>query len=221
MITVIIANDNSEIMNFPKICLKVRGIPMIVRNINNAILLKSKIIIVVLHPDIKDKTISIIKEYVKNTNIFYVIGKSKPLQSCVPILQMRNIDPFDKILILNSQQPLISFFTLNTFVKWNNKNESRILACKIDNPLGFCRLIRDNKYNFEMIKEEDECDDKELKNLYVFCDICMVSGYQLQSKYTNILDLLNTIKPSIYMLESKFQKELEHINDIKTLKKYN
>ena len=239
MITIILAGGEGKRfkMNYPKVCVKVRGMPMIVRAINNAILLKSEFILVVLNEKNQEKVKSVIQQYVKNKNVFFIVqpkpmGTAHAVKCCMLDLERRNLDPFDKILILNSDQPQLSFYTLNTFVKWNNSNDSRVLSCKVNNPSGFSRLIRNKRFGYEIIKEEKDCNEEEIKIPYVCAGVYMISYYQIhdninsinnnnQQKEFHITDLLNIIKPDIYMLESKFQKELVNVNDLETLRKLN
>lgn len=235
MITIILAGGLGKRMklNYPKVLLKVNGIPMIVRAINNAILLKSEMIIIVVNPKSKDQIIQVVKQYVKNKNIFYTIqneplGTGDAVKSCIPYLE--EIDPFDNILILNADTPNLSFFTLNTFVRWKNENDSRILCSRVDYPSGYGRIVRDKKYNFIEIKEEKDCDKDEKEIKYINGGIYLMKNYQIleninslknnnNQKEFYITDLVNIIKPAIYMLESKYNKELINVNDRDSLKK--
>lgn len=235
MITIILAGGLGKRMKstYPKVLFKVRGIPMIVRTINNAILLKSKIIVVVVSPSTKDLIDKIVKEYVQNKNIYYVVqqnplGTGDALKTCLPYLE--DIEPREKVLILNADLPLLSFYTLNTFIRWNNTNDSRILSMKYDEPLGYGRIIRDEKFNFIEIKEDKDCNEEEHKIKYVNGGIYLLRNGQIvenirlvkndnaQKEYY-ITDLINMIKPSVYMLEQKFNTELINVNDMETLRK--
>lgn len=233
MITIILAGGLGKRMkiNFPKVLVKVKEIPMLVRTINNAILLKSKTIIVVVGPGAIDLIKKTVKEYV-NQKIYYVIqekplGTGDALKTCVPLL--KEIDPFDKVLILNGDMPLLSYYTLNTFLKWKNNNDSRILASKVDNPSGYGRILRDTKLNFLEIKEDKDCNDEERKVQHINAGIYMLTNHQILDNINNvkndnaqkeyyITDLINIVKPSVYMLEEKFNRELINVNDQKTLK---
>lgn len=236
MITIILAGGLGKRMklgNYPKVLIKVKGIPMLIRTINNAILLKSEMILIVIGPQSEERIKSTVKKYVKNTNIFYVVqktplGTADALKTCVPFLE--EIDPFEKVLILNSNMPLLSVFTLNTFIKWKNDNDSRILASKVNNPHGYGRILRDNKLNFLEIKEDKECNEDEKKIKHINTGIYMVRNLQILENIMNvknnnidkeyyITDLINMIKPSVYMLEEKFNRELTNVNDQDTLKK--
>jgi len=235
MITIILAGGLGKRMKskYPKVLFKVRGFPMIVRTINNAILLKSEMIIIVVSPNSKDLIEKTIKKYVQHKNIYYVIqekplGTGDALKSCVPYLE--EIDPREKILILNADMPLLSFFTLNTFSRWKNKNDARILAMKYDDPTGYGRIFRDTKFNFVAIKEDKDCTEEERKNKYVNAgiyllrcgqiveNIGLVKNNNVKKEYY-ITDLINLLKPDIYMLEKKYNKELINVNDQETLKK--
>lgn len=239
MITIILAGGLGTRMkiDYPKVILKVKNIPMIVRSINNAILLKSEMIFIVLNSKTKDQVKRVIQKYVHNKNIFYIIqenplGTAHALKCCVPLFKKLDLDPFDKILILNADQPLISFYTLNTFIKWQNQNDARVLSCKVNNPSGYGRILRDKKLNFKRIKEEKDCNQEEIKIPYICGGVYMMKVYQIvenidkltndnKQKEFHITDLLNIIKPEIYMLENKFQDELININDLNSLKKIN
>lgn len=235
MITIILAGGLGTRMkvNFPKVLLKVNGIPMIIRTITNAISLKSEMIIIVVNESNKDQIEGVVKKYVKHKNIFFAI-QNKPLgtgdavKSCIPYLE--EVDPFDDILILFANMPLLSFYTLNTFIRWRNDNDSRILCSRMDDPSGYGRIVRDVKLNFIEIKEDIDCDKEERKIKHVNVGIFMIKNFQIlqninslknnnkQNEYY-ITDLMNIIKPSIYMLESKFNKELINVNDREALKK--
>ena len=102
----------------------------------------------------------------------------------------------------------------------------------MNNPKGYSRLIRDDKFNFVGIKEEIECNENELKIPYICGGVYMTTNYQIQdniNKITNnnqeskfhISDLFNIVNPAIYMLEEKFQKELINVNDEQTIRRIN
>lgn len=235
MITIILAGGLGKRMKmkFPKVLLKVNNIPMIIRTINNAILLKSEMIFVVVNPSTKDLIEKTIKKYVANKNIYYIVqneplGTGDAIRSCIPYLE--EMDPFTNILILNADMPLLSFYTINTFIRWKHTNDSKILSIKINNPQGYGRIIRDNKYNFVKIIEDSECNEEEKKIKFINTGVYLLQNLQILdniSKLTNnnkqgeyyITELINLIKPDIYMLESKYQKEVVNVNDIETLKK--
>lgn len=235
MITIILAGGLGKRMksNYPKVLFKVKGFPMVVRAINNAILLKSEMIIIVVSPSTKDLIEKTVKKYVQNKNIYYTVqenplGTGDALKACVPYLE--EIDPREKVLILNADLPLLSFYTLNTFIRWENSNDSRILAMKYEEPAGYGRVIRDEKFNFIEIKEDKDCNDEErkiqhvnggiylLRNGQIVDNIGLVKNDNAQEEYY-ITDLINMIKPSVYMLEQKFNKELINVNDKETLRK--
>ena len=233
MITIILAggSNNGFKVNYPRILLKVNQIPMIVRSINNAILLKSEMIIIVVNLKNKDQIERIVKQYVKNRNIFYTIqneplGTGDAIRSCIPYLE--EIDPFDDVLILNADIPTLSFYTINTFLKWDNDNDSRILCSVTNDPTGYGRLIRDKRYNFIKIVEEKDCNEEEKKISYINGGVYKFKNYQIlenikllkkEENTHDITDLINIIKPAIYMLESKWNKELINVNDRASLKK--
>lgn len=222
MITIILAGDSEMIMNYPKIILKVKNIPMIVRTINNAILLGSKKIFITLHKNIKDQVINIIKQYVRNKNIFYIIHE----QHSSKMIELKSItdfikeeDPFEKIIVMPIDIPLLSPYTLLPFKQWKDKNDSRIFCCKLKNPNGFKRIIRDKKLNFIEIKEDNKSDVP-----YISTDIFMFRNYQLMNeglKCRDIIEFINILKPSIYMLEDKYQRELIKVNNIETIRSIN
>lgn len=220
MITIILGGDNEMIMNYPKIILKIKNIPMIVRAINNAILLGSEKIFITLNKDVKDQVIKVIKQYVKNTNIFFIIheykiNKMTQIKSVVELL--KNTDPFEKIIVMPIDMPLLSPYTLLPFKQWKNKNDSRIFACKLKNPDGYNRIIRDKRLNFMEINQDSNTQ-------YVSTDIFMFRNYQLMDnglKSKTIIEFINSLKPSIYMLEDKFQKELIKVKDMQTIRNIN
>lgn len=229
MITIILAGGLGERMkiDYPKSILKVKNIPMIVRSINTAILSRSETIIIILNEKTKKQVISTIKKYVKNTNIFYIIqkeplGKLDAILCCKPLLE--ELDPFEKILILNCNQPLISFYTLNNFLKWKLTKDVNCLSCKFNDPSGFPRLLRDKRYNFQKIKEEKECNNEELKIKFVDTGIYLFRNYTLLKNLTqrnNLIDLINNQEVDVYILENKYQDEFKPINEIKELRNIN
>lgn len=231
MITIILAGGlNTRMkMKYPTPLFKIRNIPMIVRTINNAILLKSQYIFVILNDKTKDQIINNVKKYITNKNIIYIVqnkpkGTADALKYCIPFLNQ--VEPFEKVLILTAIQPLMSFYTLNTFIKWKNKGESKILCCPVKDPEGYHRIKRDKKYNFSHLELENK---NNIHYNYISAEVYALSIYQIieninkvkENKYGeyDIIDLINILKPDIYMLESKFQKELIKVNDQITLKK--
>ena len=75
MITIILSTNDEEIMNFPLQGLKIRNIPMVVRVINNAILLNSEYIFIILTSKNQKKIISLIKRIKILTTILMVLRR--------------------------------------------------------------------------------------------------------------------------------------------------
>lgn len=226
MITIILAGGiNTRMkMDYPKVILEVRKMPMIVRAINNAILLNSEMIMVVLSKKYEKKIKEVINKYIKNRNIFYVIqnqayGTAHALHCCVPYLE--ELDPFKKILVLNANQPLLSFYTLDTFINWDNDNNSRILCCRLDNPNGFDRLIRDKYYNFVKLEKQKNTNFVS-SGVYMFTNIEIQENIKKVPRRSDefmLMDFVNLLNPAIYMLENKFQKEFYQVNNRLDVKK--
>ena len=237
MISIILAGGLGRKMkgNYPQVLYRVRNLPMIVKSINNAIMLKSEIIIIVVN-DTNDFLIKqTVAKHFRNHKFFYVVqknprGTGHAIQCCLPYLQ--EFDPLQKVLILNGDMPLLSFFTIYNFVRWNNTKSSRILSIKLDKKEcdNFARIIRDDNLKFKYIKETDECNEEEKKVPYVNVGVYMLENQDIQNNINKmkpdnklselfITDLINHINPAIYMLEQKFKKEIVNFNDQDTIKK--
>ena len=237
MITIILAGGLGRKMNsnYPQVLFKVRNLPMIIKPINNAIRLQSELIIIVVNDQSEYLIKKIVGKNFPNHKFFYVVqnnpkGTGHALQCCLPYLQ--ECDPLEKILILNGDMPLLSFFTIYNFVRWSNPASSRILSIKMTskNKNNFARVFRNDSLKFECIKEHDECTEKEKENPYINVGVYLLENQDIQkniSKMKNdnkleeffITDLINHINPTIYMLEQKFEKEIVNFNDQQTIKK--
>ena len=237
MITIILAGGLGRNMdsNYPQVLFKVRNLPMIVKPINHAIRLQSELILIVVNKETELLIKKIVKKNFPRHSFFYVVqdvpqGTGHAIQCCLPYLQ--EFDPLERILILNGDMPLLSFYTIYNFIKWNNPASSRILSIKLDNKEkdNFARVFRNETLKFKYIKEHDECTDEEKKNPYVNVGVYLLENQDIQKNInkmtTNnklkeyfITDLINHINPVIFMLEQKFKKEIVNFNDQKTIKK--
>ncbi len=190
---------NSEL---PKVLHLLKEKPLIVHVIETALKINPiKIgIIVGKYREIIQETIN---KYLKDTSkIEYIIqpdalGTGHAIMCCNNFLSnYKN----SSVTILSGDVPLIKSNTLKRLNTSLNKSEAAILINKLDNPIGYGRIIID-KEQFVKIVEEKDCNDRERK-----VDLVNSGIYSFKSNtiLNNISKITNNNKQNEYYLTDIF-----------------
>lgn len=224
---------NSEL---PKVLHLLKEKPLIVHVIESALKINPiKIgIIVGKYKNIIEMTIN---QYLKDiSKIEYIIqekalGTGHAIMCCKDFLSnYKN----SSVTILSGDVPLIKSDTLERLNTSLNKCEATILINKLENPIGYGRIIIDNE-QFVKIVEEKDCNDKERKvdlvnsGIYSFKtepilnNISKINNNNKQNEYylTDIFNFIDKKLIDLVHLENKYEvmgvntseqlKELEFI----------
>jgi bifunctional N-acetylglucosamine-1-phosphate-uridyltransferase/glucosamine-1-phosphate-acetyltransferase GlmU-like protein len=200
MITIILAGGLGSRMKslLPKVLHIIDEYPMIYYVIQNALLMgSSKILIVV------GKYKDLIKEYIdkyfpKITNIEYIFqespnGTGHAIQCCVQYIINSNINKKENVLILSGDVPLITCETLQKILDKPNT----LLITKTDNPFGCGRIIFNDEDKIVKIIEEKDCNDLERQIPYINCGIYNIT---VDTLLTTIPYIQNINKAAEYYL---------------------
>jgi bifunctional N-acetylglucosamine-1-phosphate-uridyltransferase/glucosamine-1-phosphate-acetyltransferase GlmU-like protein len=199
MITIILAGGIGSRMKslLPKVLHIINEYPMIYYVIQNAILVGSTKILIVVGK-YKNMIRECINKYFPNTDIFEYIDQEIPngtghaIQCCVQYLSEINMAKTDNILILSGDVPLIKNDTLNKLLLLPNS----LLITNTETPFGNGRIIfKDDK--IVKIVEEKDCTDLERKIQHINCGIYNITG---QTLFDTIPFIQNMNKASEYYL---------------------
>jgi bifunctional UDP-N-acetylglucosamine pyrophosphorylase/glucosamine-1-phosphate N-acetyltransferase len=214
--------------NIHKSLHKIKGESMIVRLINQVLLLNPQKIIVVVGNSKKEIENEITSKL--NTTIIQYVHQQTPLgtadavKCCLPFIET------DDCLILNSDTPLLEFETMfeiyADFVK--RKSEILITGIYLSNPTDNGRLLINKKY-VERIIEEKDCDDNQKQIKLVNCGIYFIKKHILleyipliknnnKQKEYYLTDIVGLYKKCYYHIlpESK-KNQIYNINTIDQL----
>lgn len=221
----------------PKVLHLVQGIPMVVRIINQALILQPKMILIVV-----GKYRNIIEETLNKFNVLkfvkFVIqmpaqGTGHAIQCCKDTLHINN-EKNDKVLILSGDTPLVSSKLMKDMI---NFQDVKIMTTIREDPTGYGR-VKITKGKFDKIVEHKDANEEELKIQQVNCGIyafrndylCKYLRYlnnnNEQNEYylTDMIEILDknaNANIEIFTLENDRQWELTNVNDQKQLKYVN
>jgi UDP-N-acetylglucosamine diphosphorylase/glucosamine-1-phosphate N-acetyltransferase len=198
LIIIIMAGGLGKRMNseLPKVLHCIKGKPMLVRVIEQALFLKpSKIFVVVgKYRDIIQNTINIymnLNTYLNTIQFIYQevpLGTGHAIQCCLP--ELYKFTKKSNTLILSGDVPLLQHDMLNSFLQNNFK--ATLITTILDNPTGYGRIIENNNI-FTKIIEEKDCSLEEKLVTKVNCGIYTFNT-SLLCKYITRLDNNNSQK---------------------------
>ena len=160
----------------PKVLHQICGKPMICHVFDAIATFKESNIVVVVPPNGTE---------IENTVRKFTRGKCKPkfaiqekplgtgdaLKSAVPFLKINK-----PTLILFGDVPLLSKQSLKRFAKRFEKTSSlKILTTKIKQPKGYGRIIRNNRKEILLIREEADASTKEKKIVEIFAGPMLIN----------------------------------------------
>jgi UDP-N-acetylglucosamine diphosphorylase/glucosamine-1-phosphate N-acetyltransferase len=203
--------------DLPKVVHLVHNIPMIVRVINQALLLNpTKIMIVV--GKFRQIIESTINKYmnIDESNLIYVdqpvaLGTGHAVSCCIPYLEQ--LDKSSKILILSGDVPLIEADTLKAF--YNSCNGVNVpcglMTTIYNNPFGYGRIVKDLNGEFVKIVEEKDCTDEQRLIQETNCGTYIIENDKLL-KYLPLLTC-NNAQNEYYLTDIVgLIHDLEHAN---------
>jgi UDP-N-acetylglucosamine diphosphorylase/glucosamine-1-phosphate N-acetyltransferase len=180
LVVTILAGGEGKRMrsNIPKVLHLFKEKPMLVRVIETIQLLQPKKIVVVTG---KYHSM-IIQTLVKYIDIFGIIfitqgeplGTGHAISCC-----LEEYENTDKVLIVNSDTPLITVDILQDFMKCS-QGSCNILTAEFENPHGYGRIIYDKYKDFIGIIEEKDCSESQRQVKVVNGGIYYIDGSLLK-----------------------------------------
>lgn len=218
--------------NLPKVINLVNGKPMIVRILEQVLILDPYKIIIVVGQN-KEIIIQTIKFFIGekfNDKIQFVeqilaLGTGNAVLHTLPFLENIGMN-----LILNGDTPLLKYETLFKIINFylQNKSEMLITCINKENPHGNGRIIEENG-DFLRIKEEKDCNEEERKIIKINTGIYisennilkqiipMIKNNNIQNEYylTDMVEIYRknfSKKISLYELNKENEKEIMNVN---------
>lgn len=238
LIVIIMAGGLGKRMksDIPKVLHNIDNKPMLVRVIENSLLLNPKKIMIVVG---KYKNIikNTIEQYISLDKIEFINqpnanGTGDAIKCCRNrIYEYKN----HKVLILSGDVPLISSKTMKNTI--DNLKMCKIVITEVDNPDGLGRIILEND-EFVKIIEDKDCDNEEKKinivNTGIYCFnsnilfkyLPLINNNNSQKEYylTDIIEIIKSnekINIDMYLIEKEKQYELTGVNTQEQLKELN
>ena len=221
---------NSEL---PKVLHPINNQPMILNVIKTAYKINAKPIITIV-----GYKHEMVKNALKNENVDFVLQKEQngtghAVMQCVPILK----DFTGDVLVLSGDVPFISSQTLELLIDTHSKSNSKatVLTCKLDNPYGYGRIIKneDNTIN-KIIEHKDASDEELLENeintgIYIFNTIELlkilprINNNNKQKEYylTDVINILLNDDELVFTEETESVNEIIGINTLEQLENAN
>ncbi len=182
--TVIMAAGKGKRMKNPeksKVMHELDGKPMIEYVIELAQMINSeKIVTVVGHQ--KQAAIDFLTRRFKSDKIKFA-HQDEQLGTGHALMQTKDeLENFDgDILILSGDVPLLSYETVDRFLKFHTEGgfSASLISAYFANPFGYGRIIRDEKRNFTDITEEKDSTDEQKKIKEINSGIYLVDNRKL------------------------------------------
>tara|TARA_Y100000389_G_scaffold196556_1_gene229682 strand:- start:12283 stop:13008 length:726 start_codon:yes stop_codon:yes gene_type:complete len=213
--------------DLPKVLHLLDNKPMLVRVLENSLLLKPKKILVVVG---KYKSIisSTISNYISLENIEFVNqpeakGTGDAIKCCRnTLLSYKN----HKVLILSGDVPLVSLDTMMNTI--TNLKKCKIVVTQVDNPQGLGRIYLENNKFIKIIEDKD-CNEEQKKidlintgiysfNSDILCKyLPLIYNNNAQKEYylTDIIEIIKlneNIDIDMYKINKDKQYELTGVN---------
>lgn len=167
--------------SLPKVLHPIAGRSMLEHVINTAEDLQPhKIVVVAGHGieqvkrQLKDSPVTIVEQSQQ-------LGTGHAVNQALPV-----IDDHDQVLVLYGDVPLIKAETLIKLIKTQPEQGIGLLTIKLDNPMGYGRIIRDSADQVVAIVEQKDASDKQLKVNEVNTGILCAKSVQLKKWLANI-----------------------------------
>lgn len=210
LIPVIMAGGMGRRMNsnIPKVLHKIAEEPMLVRIIKTVIQIKPpKILIIVgkyrdIIKDELEKHIPRIMSTIVLIDQLEPQGTGHALQCA---LHEMNKFYYTNFIVLSGDVPLISIDMINNIYEQSN-NHAVITTTRMENPLGYGRIIIKNN-KFEKIVEEKDCSTSEKQIKLVNCGLYMFSDEVLREY---LPQLTNNNAQGEYYLTDIFKMMIEN-----------
>jgi len=167
--------------NLPKVLHPIAGCSMLEHVINTAEKLNPQKIVVVAGHGIEH-----VKQQLSESSVTIVeqaeqLGTGHAVDQALPV-----IDDADQVLVLYGDVPLIKDSTLNELIQLQPNSGIGLLTVKLDNPMGYGRIIRNENNEVTQIVEQKDANEEQLKVTEVNTGILCASAKSLKDWLSNI-----------------------------------
>jgi bifunctional UDP-N-acetylglucosamine pyrophosphorylase/glucosamine-1-phosphate N-acetyltransferase len=152
----------------------------------------------------------LVKEALKNESTEFILQKKQNGTAHAVIQCKERLKKFQgNILVLSGDVPFITPDTLNRLIKIHIQSNSKatVLTCKLNNPYGYGRIIKNKSNNLKKIVEHKDATELELKEheintgIYIFnapklFEVLPVIGNNNNQKEYYLTDVLNILLDS-------------------------
>lgn len=117
------------------------------------------------------------------------ILQEKQLGTGHAVMQAENyIDDDDLVLIINGDMPLISSYTIKSFISFLQLGnfDGALASAAFTNPHGYGRIVRDSYGNLEKIVEQKDCNEDELAIKEINMGLYCFKGKHLKDTFSKL-----------------------------------
>ena len=221
---------NSEM---PKVLHLVDDKPMILKVLETAYEINANPIITIV-----GYKAELVKETLKNESTEFILQRNQNGTAHAVIQCKERLKKFQgNILVLSGDVPFITSNTLNCLIKTHVQSNSKatVLTCKLGNPYGYGRIIRNKDDNLEKIVEHKDASELELKEdeintgIYIFDAAKLfkilpkINNNNNQKEYylTDVLNILLDSNDAVFIEKTKNVDEIIGINTSNQLNEVN
>ena len=167
--------------NLPKVLHPIAGRSMLEHVIDTAKQLKPKEIVVVAGHGIEQ-----VKQQLKDTSVTIIeqaeqLGTGHAVDQALPVIADE-----DQVLVLYGDVPLIKTTTLQELTAAQPKSGIGLLTVKLDNPMGYGRIIRNENNQVIEIVEQKDANEEQLQVNEVNTGILCANAGALKNWLSNI-----------------------------------
>jgi len=167
--------------HLPKVLHPIAGCSMLEHVINTAKALNPHKIVVVAGHGIEQ-----VKDQLRETTVTIVeqteqLGTGHAVDQALPV-----IEDGDQVLVLYGDVPLIKASTLNDLIESQPSSGIGLLTVKLNNPMGYGRIIRNERNEVTQIVEQKDANEEQLKVNEVNTGILCADAKSLKAWLSNI-----------------------------------
>jgi len=206
--------------DIPKVLHLIDNKPMITKVLQSAYKINANPIITII-----GYKAELVKETLKDESTEFILQKEQNGTAHAVIQCISRLKKFKgNLLVLSGDVPFISADTLNLLIQTHIESNAKatVLTCKLDNPYGYGRIIKNKDNSLKKIVEHKDADEFELKEheintgIYIFDSAKLfeilpkINNDNNQKEYY-LIDVLNILLDNKY---SVFTNETLNINEI-------
>jgi len=219
--------------SIPKVLHKINNKPMILNVLEAAYKINANPIITII-----GYKYELVKNELKDEKTEFVLqleqnGTAHAVNQCKNKLKNFN----GNVLVLSGDVPFISSKTLESLIDTHiqSKSNATVLTCKLNNPYGYGRIIKNRNNTLKKIIEHKDADESELKEqeinsgIYIFNSkklfeiLPTINNNNSQKEYylTDVINILLDDNDKVCIEKIKNSREIIGINTLNQLDEAN